>query len=524
MGKPGNSQLKKTLLGAGALVLLVLAVYLPVIHCGFVWDDDDNVTENMTLRTLGGLVQIWRNPFANQQYYPLTHTSFWIEYHLWGVSPLGYHLDNVLLHAIGVVLLWFILRWLSVPGAWLAAAIFAIHPLQVESVAWITERKNTLSGVFYFAAVLSYLRYAGIGEGRRGSYVLPLGFFVCALLSKTATSTLPAALLIILWWKRDRLSRRDVLDLAPLFVLAIFAGLITSLLEKYHAGAWGGAWNMSFAGKLIVAGKALAFYAGKLFWPNRMTFIYPQWRINPGDFRQYIYPLMAVAVPVILWLLRRRIGHSPLVAVLFFEVTLAPALGFFNVYFMQYSFVQDHFQYLAGIGAIALAVSLLARIPMGRLSIVLPAAILVCLGILTWQQIPKFRDQQTLWRDTISKNPSCWLALSHLGKIAYEQGRNDVAISYYIRAIKIDSNHAELHSNLGVALFKKGRFKEAFAELYTAVRIQPDYVDAHNNLAVAYFSQGDADQAWKEVRICRKLGYEPDPRFLADLILLKDEP
>ena len=202
MGKPGNSQLTKTLLGAGALVLLVLAVYLPVIHCGFVWDDDANVTGNSNLLSWHGLSQTWTNPIANQQYYPLTHTSFWLEYHLWELEPLGYHIDNVLLHALGAVLLWFILQQLSLPGAWLAAAVWAIHPINVESVAWVTERKNTLSGVFYFSALLAYLRYAGIGDVKRAGslkvYALALMMFACALLSKTATAMLPVVVLIVL--------------------------------------------------------------------------------------------------------------------------------------------------------------------------------------------------------------------------------------------------------------------------------------------------------------------------------------
>ncbi|HOW19171.1 MAG TPA: O-GlcNAc transferase, partial [Phycisphaerae bacterium] len=338
---------------AAGLLLLALAVYIPAMRGGFVWDDDDYVTENRTLRSLDGLGRIWFDIRATPQYYPLVFTSFWLEYHLWDSRPGGYHVVNILLHGTSAVLLWLVLRRLAVPGAWFAAAVFAVHPVHVESVAWITERKNVLSGVFYLSAALVWLRFAGLdcpraAEPRRRSlYAIGLFLFACALLSKSVTASLPAALLLVLWWKRGRIARGDFLPLVPFFALGAVMGLITAWVERHHVGAEGAEWALSAAERCLIAGRALWFYAAKLIWPVRLTFIYPRWPIDSGVWWQYLYPIAAVAAIGLLWGLRRRIGRGPLVAVLFFAITLAPALGFFDVYPMRYSFVADHFQYHA---------------------------------------------------------------------------------------------------------------------------------------------------------------------------------
>jgi hypothetical protein len=281
------------------LLGLTLAAYLPALHAGFIWDDDDYLINNRTLHDLPGLQRIWFETSATPQYYPLVHTTFWLEYHLWKLNPLGYHLDNVFLHALAAILLWRVLLKLPVPGAWLAAAIFAVHPVNVESVAWVTERKNVLSAVFYFAAALAYLRFAvpdnppdtndkrrettgkKLEEKQAGStrwcwYVAALILFVGALFSKTVTTSLPAALLLVFWWKRGRIGLRDVLQLLPFFAVGVGLSLHTSWLEKHHVGASGAEWALSFFDRCLIAGRALWFYAGKLVWPAELTFIYPR--------------------------------------------------------------------------------------------------------------------------------------------------------------------------------------------------------------------------------------------------------
>lgn len=499
MGKPPNS--RRIFMAAGALILLTLIVYLPIIHCTYVWDDDVNVTGNSNLTTLHGLLQSWTSLTANQQYYPLTYTSFWIEYHLWQLKPLGYHVDNVLLHALSAILLWFILRRLSVPGAWLAAAIWAIHPVNVESVAWITERKNTLSGVFYFSALLAYLHHAGIGEaGRAGNlrvYALGLGLFACALLSKTATSTLPAAILLILWWKRDRLAWRDVRDLLPFLVLAIIMGRVTSWVEVHHVGLVGTEWNLPMATRLIIAGKALAFYAGKLVWPLHLIHVYPRWQIDPGHIAYYVFPAMAIAIPAVLWLLKKRIGKWPLVAVLFFELTLLPVLGLVDFFFMRYSFVHDNYLYLAGIGITALIVGSLTNMirRVSGLDAALPTVILLFLGMLCWRQVGIYQNERTLWTDTLSKNPNAWVGYMNLGTFATDEGKYDEAVANLEQCLKLYPGWWPVYLDLGIALSAKGETDRAIEALREAIRLAPRDAGTQFCLAESLAKKGRYDEA-----------------------------
>ena len=483
------------------LVLLVCLAYLPALRDGFIWDDDSYVTGNPTLRSLHGLYRIWFEVGAVPQYYPLVHTTFWLEYHLWGLHPPGYHLINILLHAAAAVLLWQVLRGLQLPGAWLAAALFALHPIEVESVSWITERKNVLSAVFYFAAALAYLRFAAwtVPEGancrRWRWYFLALILFLAALLSKTVTCSLPAALLLVCWWKQGRVRWADVYPLLPFFVVGMGLGLLTAGMEKYHVGAQGADWSLSFADRCLIAGRALWFYAGKLVWPVNLTFIYPRWEIDATAWWQWLFPVAAVGVGVGLWWARRWIGRGPLVAVLFFVGTLGPALGFVNVYPMRFSFVADHFQYLAGIGLITLSAVALARVPR-----VVPAVVLAMLGVLTWRQTGIYQSQEILWRDTLTKNPDCWLAHNNLGIWLYHEGHIEMAIEHYHQAIEIEPNWCDTWYNLGAALDAQGRPDEAIAHYRRAIQLNPDYAYALNNLGNALAAKGQWDEAIESYR------------------------
>ncbi|MDH7482778.1 MAG: tetratricopeptide repeat protein [Armatimonadota bacterium] len=498
-----------SILGAVAIVLMVVVAYIPSLDGAFIWDDDANVTQNMTLRSWKGLVEIWTNLRANQQYYPLTHTSFWIQYHLWNLNPFAYHLANILLHALNAILLWFILRRLLIPGAWLAAAVFAIHPVHVESVAWITERKNVLSGAFYFASMLAYIRFAGL-DGTSGSprrYWMAFVLFICAVLSKTVVSTLPAALLILIWWKKGRLKWSDVLPLVPFFLLGAGMGQLTAYLEKHHVGAVGEEWNMPLINKILVAGRIPWFYAWKLVWPINLTFNYPKWHINPTEPLQYIYPIGVVILIVSLFMLRRVIGNSPLAAVLYFGVTLVPALGIFNVYFMRYSYVQDHFQYLASVGIIVLISGMLATVAkkFESLSFIGAAPILLILGVLTYRQCFIYKDCQTLWLDTIAKNPDSWMAHNNLGNEYTHQGRLDLAVKEYKEALKSNPKEPEIYYNLGTALVRLGRIDDGIKQYKTALRLDPNYADAHSNLAVSLAAKGQTEEARKHYVIALKL-------------------
>jgi tetratricopeptide (TPR) repeat protein len=512
---------KTLLLWAGLIFLLTLLAYIPAMRGGYIWDDDAHVTENAALRSFDGLKRIWFEPKVLPQYYPMVHTTFWIEYHLWQLHPFGYHLVNVLLHALNAILLFLVLRCLRVPGAWLAAALFALHPVLVESVAWITERKNVLSGFFYLSSVLAYLRFANFtvgpattsvfsdippptsGKSSRswGFYALSLFLFLCALLSKTVTCSLPAAMLLVLWWKRDRLYRSDILTLIPYFVVGALLGLTTVWLEKYHVGAYGEEWALSFLDRCLVAGRALWFYAGKLVWPHKLTFNYPRWQIDSGVWWQYLFPAAALAVISFLWLMRRRIGKGPFVAVAFFAGTLVPALGFFDVYPMRFSFVADHFQYLASIGLIALAAAAMTTFferlgpRQDTICSVLCMAVLFIFGVLVWKQSTIYGDAETLYRDTISKNPHSWMAHYNLGVFLVNSGRYDEVMPLFSEALRLKPDDADAHYNLGVALEKQGRLEQALVHFSETVRLRPDYADAHYSMAVILARQNKFEEA-----------------------------
>ena len=346
------NRMAQVVAGALLIILAALVAYRPALPGDVLWDDDQYVSENPLLFASDGLWRIWARPSESPQYYPLVFSSFWLEAHLWGLSTFGLHLVNVLLHALNAILLWFVLRRLRVPGAWLAGAMFALHPVQVESVAWITERKNVLSGVFFLLSVAAYVRFAD--ERRRPLYVAALLCFLCALLSKTATCFLPVVLLLLQWWKRTRLGRREALDLLPFFCVGLLLGLATIHFEKHDVGAVGDEWALSWVERGLLANRALWFYVGKLLWPANLAFNYPRWEIDATTLWQYIFPGLTIAAVALGWRFRKRIGKAPAVALGCFVAGIAPVLGFFDVYYFRYSYVADHFLYHASMGLIPL--------------------------------------------------------------------------------------------------------------------------------------------------------------------------
>jgi tetratricopeptide (TPR) repeat protein len=496
--------------GAGLVLLAVLVFYLPALRAGYIWDDSD-YAGHWVLRHPAGLRLIWFEPQVLPQYYPLVYTSYWIENRAWGLRPFGYHLVNVLLHWVCAVGLWAVLRRLAAPGAFLAAAVFALHPVCVESVAWITQRKNVLSGAFYFLSILSYLRFCGIGaaappRSRRRFYLLSLGLFGAALLSKTATVPLPAVLLVLLWWKRPRLGRRDVLPLVPFFGLAVAMGLLTAYLESEHVGAGGAEWAFSIVERFLIAGRALWFYASKLVWPHKLTFVYPRWGVDAGAWRQYLFPAGAVAALAALWLLRRRIGRGPLAAALIFAGTLLPVLGFLRIYFTRYSFVADHWQYLACGSLIALltgaATKAVASLGAAARRVGVGAAVVLVLlfGAMTWRQAAIYRDVRTLWEDTLRKDPGSPIAHNNLGTHLFGDGKLDEAKWHYEQALASWAEYAEAHNNLALVLDRNGDRRGALGHFREAIGIKPNYANAHANLAALLDRQGKPDEAIEHYR------------------------
>ena len=510
----------KELLRGAVLVAMIFVAYAPVLSAGFIWDDDANVIENATLRSVDGLRQIWFVPRSIQQYYPLMYTSYWFEYQVWGLHPLGYHLVNLLLHSAATLLVWRLLVRLQVPGAWFAAALFALHPVEAESVAWVTERKNVLSLTLVLAAMLAYFRFAPPESGvapapstdRWKWYALAFALFALALFAKTVVVTAPAALLVITWWKRGRIFVRDVVWLAPFFTLAVAMGLMTTWMETYHVGASGDEWRFSPLERLLLAARSLEFYVVTLLWPQPLAFFYPRFVVDLHVWWQYVLLIVVVVVPVLLWLARQRLGRGPLAAVLIYSGVMLPVLGFFNVYYYRFAFVSDHFQYHASIALLALfaagvaaganSLSLTGR----RFAQIACAGLLIVCGVLTFRQTFIYHDVETLYLDTMAKNPGGWTAYANLSSYYDSQGRHSEAMQLARTALSLGPHEPNTHNNLGVFLFnqgrregfKQGQIEEAIEHLRETLRLDPDRIEARKNLAVAFALSGRNEEALEQ--------------------------
>jgi protein O-mannosyl-transferase len=480
-----------------ALLFATLAAYQPAWNGGLLWDDDKHVT-SPELQSIHGLTRIWFDLGATQQYYPLTHSAFWVGHRIWGDATLPYHLVNIGLHVVSAFLLLLILRRLEVPGAEFAVALFALHPVQVQSVAWISELKNTLSGVLFLVSALIYLRFDS--DRRPRDYAASLAVFVAALLAKSVTAVLPGVLLVIFWWRRGRLEwRRDVAPTLPFFALGAMAGLFTAWVERTYIGAQGAEFHLSPIERVLIAGRAIWFYLGKLFWPVGLNFEYPRWSIDPSAAWQYVYPVGALALLAICWLGRKR-SRAPLAALLLFAGILFPALGFVNIYPFKYSFVADHFQYLAAIPIMALvsASVVTARnrwMPSHRsVPIAAAAAVLAILATITWDQSHDYTNAVTLYRSILARNPTSWLAHANLGALL-RPAAPDEALTHLTEAVRLKPDSDVGHYNLANLFQQVGRSEDAVREYGETIRLSPGMALAHYNLGNTLLEMGRTAEA-----------------------------
>jgi len=509
-----------------ALLLVVGTVlaYLPVWHAELIWDDRGFIMDNPLIRRADGLWRFW---FSTKpvDYYPVTSTMWWIEWRLWGGNPMGYHGVNVLLHALGALLLWRLLARLKFPGSWLAAAIFAVHPVNVESVAWIAERKNVLAMVFYLASLSCFVRSESStvpASASRPSFVpsswrwygLALATFLLAMLSKTVVAPMPFVLLGLVWWQRGRVKRADVLRVLPFFAMAAFIGSISFWFQSHRAIGADIVREDSFWARLAGAGWAIWFYAYKALLPFGLRSIYPRWQIDGSAWWSYLPGLLVVSVIVLCWRTRRTRGKAPLLGFVYFVVMLFPVLGFLNIGFMKFSLVADHWQYFAIIGPIALLAAAIAKghgrlgpFPRQALAAAV-GAMLVGLGALTYRQSELYCDSGTFWRAVLATDADSWGAHNNLGGFLVEQGQTDKAIVHFRRAVELQPGFAKAQYNLGAALREKGQLDEAIVHLRRAVELEPHYLEAHNILARALGQKGDWDGAMEHLE--RSLAIDPD--------------
>jgi tetratricopeptide (TPR) repeat protein len=539
------------------VALAAVVVYLPALRGGFIWNDADYVTRG-ELQSFGGLGRIWFEIGATEQYYPLLHSFFWLQHRLWGDAPFGYHLVNVLLHAGCAVLLSLVVARLFAGRAatplaaaqsnnhggernrrptgnavaLLAGLIFAVHPVYVESVAWISEQKNTFSLLWYLLAGLVWLRWQDSGGRteavpqpgsnsaagsssqrypwwRSPEYWLASGLFILALLSKSLTASLPCALLVIAWWRTGRLDRGLWGPLVPWVLLGAAAGAFTGWVEHSYIGAKGDDYDLGLVARGVLAGRVIWFYLAKYAWPAELSFIYPRWTVDPGQWWQWLFPLGAGGLLFVLWRFRAR-ARGPLAGYLLFVGSLVPTIGFFNVYAFKFSYVADHWNYLPSLALAVMAawggVELVQRFGWSRNARVVTAALVLgALGAHSWRQTAPYREIEGFYREGLRRNPDSWMMHQNLGVLLVQSDRMEEAIPHFQRELELRPREAEAENNYGVALAKLGRHPEALARFERAVELKPKYAEAWLNVGIARRDLGRTAEAVAALEECIRL-------------------
>jgi tetratricopeptide (TPR) repeat protein len=492
-----NEWWTKPWLLALVLVIVTFMVYSPALRGGFVFDDA-MITDNRLIKAGDGLRRFWFTTEA-PDYYPLTWSLWWLEWRLWGDNAAGYHVVNVLFHGVNAVMVWLVLRRLKIPGAWLTGLVFALHPVNVVTVAWIIEQKNTLSMLFCGAAVLLYLRFDE--QDQKHWYILSLTTFLLALLSKTAVVMLPVVLLGCMWWQHGRVRQKDWLRSLPFLGLSVILGLATIWFHYTHVLTRISPRAGGFPSRLAAAGWVPWFYLYKAIWPLNLMMIYPLRAVDASRWISWIPGLVLTTCFFVFWRKRQTWGRPLLFGLGYFVVMLFPVLGFFDQSFFRSTLVADHWQYGAIIGVIALViaagVSLCRRLgPSGRyVGPLAAAAVLVDLGTASWGRCGVYENNEALWRDTLAKNPNAWLAHNNLGYVLANQGDLVSATWHYQEALRLEPRYPEAHNNLGNALIQVGKIQEAIGHYEQALRIDPDYANAHNNLGNALERTGKIEEA-----------------------------
>ena len=521
---------KETPAALAAIVFAVFIAYSPATNGGFVFDDGLLLTDSICIKDPGGLQKFWctNEPL---DYWPATNSTFWIEWRLWGMNPAGYHVTNLILHVVETVLIWIVLRRLAIPGAFLAAMVFALHPVNVDSVAWIAQRKNMMVMLFFLLSILWYLRFDELARARlwlaakhapdpsssiphRSSfYWLSLAAFVLAMLSKASVVVYPVLLLGIAWWLspgqtesalspgRLRLSpyaRRHLALSVPFFTVAVVLTLVNVWFQTH--GFEVVFRKAGFAERLLGAGGVIWFYLYKALVPLGLAFVYPQWHIDTGNILWWL-PLAAVlAVTAVLWLYRNTRARPLLFAWGFFCVALAPVLGLKDVGFMEHSLVANHYQHIAIIAVIALTSAGLiawqrqARNKPLRTNAVAIAALAV-LAFLTWKQCGPYHDALAYYNAALDKNPESWMMQNNLGLALVKSVKPVDAIPYFREALRLKPDYPEAHYNWATALDKLGRLPEAVEQYEQVLKQRPNYAQAHNNLGIALYKMGRTQEA-----------------------------
>jgi protein O-mannosyl-transferase len=484
-------------------------VFAPALRGDWLMDDDMYLANNVLLHDPARLWKIWFAPGSLIEYYPIEASVQAVQWHLWHLDTLGYRLTNVLLHIVSALLIWRLLGKFEMRYAWLGGLLFAIHPVVIESVAWISELKNTLSLPPFLLAMCAWLDYED--RGRPRDYALALVLFLIAMLCKISMALFPLVILLYAWWKRNRIGLGDLKAAALFFAISLVLGLTTiwagnffrvSHLQSSQNPDIGG-----FAVRLALAGESILFYFFKCLWPVEMIPIYPQWRVDPHAFISFLPWLILVAAISSLWYARATWGRHALLGLGFFLINLLPFVGFNSITYMAFTWVMDHFVYIPLIGLIGLAVAALEQIDdhiSAPARTWLAGGIAVTLALLAGQShayAGNFASPEKLWTYTVAHNPTSSLAYNNLGNVLLETDRKQEAIEAYENALRINPRSVEANNNLGFARFKQGQTLAAIDLYEQALKSNPHFALGHLNMARALFTLGRIQEAIDHYRL-----------------------
>ena len=472
--------------GAALIIALGLFIYWPSLNGSWLWDDDYLLQKSDIVHDSDGLWNIWFTPGSLVDYYPITVSLEWLEWEFWPDQPLCYHLTNVLLHVGNALLVWHLFRKLGIRLAWLGGLFFAIHPVNVESVAWMVEIKNTLSMTPFLLALCAWIDFDRYRNVER--YLLTLGLFLVAMLCKPTMLMFPVLILLFAWWKHGRITWRDLWRSVPFFAISAAMSLLVIVFAPHGVGEE----TIPLAGplsRLACAGTSIAFYFSRCFLPIWLLPIYPQWQINPPQPWQFA-PWLALFIAVHwLWTKHTAWARHALFGFAFFVLNLVPFVGFHAVSFMRFAWTMDHFLYLPMLGLLAITVAALGDIVTKlsdtnrRYAIAGLALVAVLFTIGSHEYAKTFASSEAQWTHEIECYPNAWPAHNNLGNAYSDAGRTAEAGEQYREALAINPGYPEAHNNLGIVYARTGQVDAAVAEFQLALQYCPTLQSAKENLA-----------------------------------------
>jgi len=490
-------------LGVAAIIVAVFWVYSPSIAGGWLWDDNWYITQQPLVRNLAGLWKFWFAPGSWTEYYPLHETLLWVEWHLFGDATLGYHVVTITLHALNALLVWRLLARLGLGKAWLGGFLYAVHPVAVDSVAWIAETKNTLSTLPCLLAMITWVDYENVRKPR--DYALALLYFTLAMLCKIAVAPLPFVLLLHAWWKRRRIGARDLAAVAPFLLIAVVLTAVDLGASDAYSHQPGNTPDLlpqlDLAARIALSGQSIGVYFAHIVWPVGLLPNYPQWTIGTPSPLAFLPCLVVAAVFIVLGLRRASWGAAAILGLGSFVLFVAPFTGFIVPSYMAFTWVMDHFLYLAIIGPIGLFIAALDsidnRLPAEWRIAVTGAATLIAtlLAFEAHSYAGAFTDEATLWGYTVEHNPGDWLAQDNVGKALLLENQPEDAANHFRIALQLRPGRAQTHLNLGRALVAMNRLDDGLREYDTALVLDPTDPEIYNQKGVAFLQANRAAEA-----------------------------